>query len=442
MATLPTKNALADLTGGYYSYWTDGTTEGRATLAVILGSTDAQAAAASFSSLALGTALPASSGGTGLTSIATLLNSNVTPATLGLVIGTNVQAWDADLDALALDPLTATTAASTYQPLDSDLTAIAALNPTANNLIYKSGGDTWDTTTITTFGRSLVDDSNASTARTTLGLVIGTDVQEWDANLDQLAALTPASSLIIGNGLGGYEMVTPANFITNNNILDTADIGVSVQAYSATLAAISAGTWTGASSITTVGALTSGSINWTGNIVTTGTGTFGTLTVGSGSITDTSGAISFGNENLSTTGTFSSGAATVIGGITLSTTGRRIIAENDGQELFFAGGDATNKGGNLTLYSGSHATLANDIRFRASATTVYYYDHSATSHTFTGTLGVSGGKTSLAASTTARATLNIPSGTAPTSPTNGDIWSDGSDLLVRLGGTTYTLTKA
>lgn len=48
----------------------------------------------------------------------------------------------------------------------------------------------------------------------------------------------------------------------------------------------------------------------------------------------------------------------------------------------------------------------------------------------------------VAASTTAKASLNIPSGTAPTSPNNGDIWSDGSDILVRLGGTTYTLTKS
>lgn len=46
------------------------------------------------------------------------------------------------------------------------------------------------------------------------------------------------------------------------------------------------------------------------------------------------------------------------------------------------------------------------------------------------------------ASTTSRATLNIPSGTAPSSPVDGDVWSDGSDLKVRLGGATYTLTKA
>ncbi|MDB4725956.1 hypothetical protein OAF54_00875 [bacterium] len=42
----------------------------------------------------------------------------------------------------------------------------------------------------------------------------------------------------------------------------------------------------------------------------------GTLTIGAGSITDSSGAISFGDENLSTTGTLASGLLTVNGGTT------------------------------------------------------------------------------------------------------------------------------
>ena len=45
--------------------------------------------------------LPVANGGTNLTSLSTLLNSNVTPTSLSLVIGTNTQAWDAQLDTLA-----------------------------------------------------------------------------------------------------------------------------------------------------------------------------------------------------------------------------------------------------------------------------------------------------------------------------------------------------
>jgi hypothetical protein len=49
-------------------------------------------------------------------------------------------------------------------------------------------------------------------------------------------------------------------------------------------------------------------------IVTAATGSvFGTLTIGDGSIVDSSGAIAFGNENLSTTGTLSAAATTITG---------------------------------------------------------------------------------------------------------------------------------
>jgi len=45
-------------------------------------------------------------------------------------------------------------------------------------------------------------------------------------------------------------------------------------------------------------------------------GNIGTLAVASGSITDSSGAITFDDENLSTTGTLAVGATTVTGGLT------------------------------------------------------------------------------------------------------------------------------
>jgi hypothetical protein len=43
---------------------------------------------------------------------------------------------------------------------------------------------------LTAFGASLIDDENQAAARSTLGLVIGTDVQAHDADLDAVAALT------------------------------------------------------------------------------------------------------------------------------------------------------------------------------------------------------------------------------------------------------------
>jgi len=53
---------------------------------------------------------------------------------------------------------------------------------------------------------------------------------------------------------------------------------------------------------------------------------------------------------------------------------------------------------------------------------------------------VASGITVLGAATTAKASLRIPSGTAPTSPVDGDIWFDGTLLKMRIGGVTRTFT--
>jgi hypothetical protein len=46
----------------------------------------------------------------------------------------------------------------------------------------------------------------------------------------------------------------------------------------------------------------------------------------------------------------------------------------------------------------------------------------------------------LGAGTTSNAQINLASSTAPTSPNNGDIWFDGTDLKMRIGGVTKTFT--
>ena len=56
------------------------------------------------------------------------------------------------------------------QPLNATLTAVAALSFNANEMVYAIDSSTLGTTSITAYGRSLLDDSNATSARATLGL--------------------------------------------------------------------------------------------------------------------------------------------------------------------------------------------------------------------------------------------------------------------------------
>lgn len=71
-----------------------------------------------------------------------------------------------------LDDTTAAAARTTLgaQEADATLTAIAGAATGINILHYFTGTDTVGTTTLTAFGRSLIDDADATAARTTLGL--------------------------------------------------------------------------------------------------------------------------------------------------------------------------------------------------------------------------------------------------------------------------------
>lgn len=61
-------------------------------------------------------------------------------------------------------------ALSNYQPLDAALTSISGLTTSSNQLIYTTSSDTYAVSTLTEFARGLLDDVDAATMRSTLGL--------------------------------------------------------------------------------------------------------------------------------------------------------------------------------------------------------------------------------------------------------------------------------
>ena len=186
------------------------------------------------------------------TGVSTDLVAATGRTSLGLDIGTNVQAYDAGL------------------------LSIAGLITGADMMIYTTASDTYATTTLSSFARTILDDTTAgavrttigagtgsgdllstnnlseltatSTARTNLGLAIGTNVQAYDADLTTLS--TPTASSTVAYQAGAYTFVSNstsalAQSTAQGALTFLASIPDAIQDTITRLGTIVSGVWTG-----------------------------------------------------------------------------------------------------------------------------------------------------------------------------------------------------
>jgi hypothetical protein len=139
--------------------------------------------------------LAAADGGTGLTSISTLLNSNTTKSDVGLGNVTNIEA----------------------QPVNADLTAIAGLTSAADKGIQFTGSGTAGVYDLTAAGKALLDDADAAAQRTTLGLGTAATSATGDfaaAAHNQSATTITSGTLAVARGGTG---LTSLSTLLNSN---------------------------------------------------------------------------------------------------------------------------------------------------------------------------------------------------------------------------------
>ena len=184
--------------------------------------------------------LAVGNGGTGVTTLTDggiLLGSGTSAVTaLGVLADGSIVVGDGATDPVAITAFTSSTGLLIHERggLEVDISAIAdggmvvgtgagtmAIRTgiltagAAGFLTHELGGLEFDLSAITTdqflggTSAGVIGIRTAGQVTTSLALVIGTDTQAWDANLDQIAALAPTdNNFIVGNG--SAAVVNPA----------------------------------------------------------------------------------------------------------------------------------------------------------------------------------------------------------------------------------------
>jgi hypothetical protein len=164
------------------------------------------------------TDLAVADGGTGAS------DADTARTNLGVAIGTNVQAYDAGLQ------------------------SISGLTTSADQTVYTTASDTYATTSLTSYGRSLIDDTDAATARTTLGLgTLATQSGTFSGTHsgttsgtntgDQTITLTGD---VTGSGTGSFATTIANDAVTAAKIASSAVTTAKINAAAVTAAKLAA----------------------------------------------------------------------------------------------------------------------------------------------------------------------------------------------------------
>ena len=194
-----------DTTSGYVLKVRTGTNTAWTTIGNLAISTDAELAALA-GLVSAADSLPYFTG-SGTAALATFTafartllddaNQAAMRTTLGLTPGTDVQAYDAELAALA------------------------GLTSAADKGIQFTGSGTAGTYDLTTFAKTILDDANQAAARTTLGLTPGTDVMTYNNNNRDVAIpfIIDGGGSAITTGVKGYIEIPFGGTIVSNRLL-------------------------------------------------------------------------------------------------------------------------------------------------------------------------------------------------------------------------------
>ena len=336
------------------------------------------------------------------------------PSTLPAANGSNLT----NLNATALASGTVANAR-----LDADLAAIAGLTSAADKGIQFTGSGTAATYDLTAAGKALLDDANAATQRTTLGLVIGTDVQAFDAQLADIAGLSPTSGKIIqgdGSNFGLSAYTLPTSDGSANQVLTTDGSGA------VTFATPTVGDITG---------VTAGS-------GLTGGGTSGdvTLNVGAGTgVTVNANDIAIG-QSVATSASPTFAGLTTTADINFGDNDKALFGDGSDFEIYHDGSNAQIKNSTGQVFflsdtatkfkdAGGNETFA---AFNDNGAVDLYYDNSKKFETTSGGATVTGTMTATTFSGSGASLTSIPNGALDNSAItiNGTSTSLGGSINV------------